>query len=285
MEHTHSLPRPEHRLAALIFAVTAFVFLPTWAWLAEAWWTDAYYSHGPLVLLIGLYFIWARRRVLISDRGAPNSLGYLLLAASLGLHLWATVWRAYYISALTIPFVFFGLTLGLYGWPTARTLLFPLGFLFFMVPLPLAESVGPVLEAWTASTATAFAQGIGVAAQNIGSEVYLPNSTFTVGIPCGGLNSVIAITTLVVLWAYVTRGGALGRGLVLLAAVPIALAANTVRIALLFGIASAWGAQAGMDYFHSWSSPVLFLVAFAILLALARLLGCSEVRWEAVLPS
>jgi exosortase len=273
------------RFSALIFAAAILLFLPTWLWLADAWLSDPYYSHGPLVLLVAAYFVFARRRVFSESASTPNNLGLVLVVAALAAHLWATAWRAYYLSALMIPGVLFGLLIALFGWQTARRFLFPLAFLIFMIPLPIVERWGPVLEEWTATGATALAQFAGVAARNEGSQVFLPNSTFSVGIPCGGLRSVIAIGTLVTLWAYIAGGRAWARGVVLLAAIPIALAANTLRLALLFVIASVWGAEVGLDYFHSWSSPVLFLLAFALLLGIAKIVGAATVRWEVVAPS
>ena len=277
--------RVNARFGVLIFAATILLFLPTWLWLANAWLGDPYYSHGPLVLLVALYFIVARRKVISESSPVPNNVGFIPFVAALAVHLWATVWQAYYISALMIPVALLGLLIALYGWQTARRFLFPLAFLVLMVPVPLVERLGPVLEEWTATAATSFTQFIGVAAHNEGSQVFLPNSTFTVGIPCGGLRSVIAIITLVTLWAYIVAGSWWARGIVLFAAIPIALTANTLRIAILFAIASTWGAEVGLDYFHSWSSPVLFLLAFVLLLALAKLVGASNVRWEAVTPS
>jgi exosortase len=274
------------RTAVGIFAATILLFLPTWLWLGDAWMSDPYYSHGPLVLLISLYLVWTRRKLFSNSSPAPNNLGLILIAIGFAIHLWAIVWRAFYLSALMIPLVMLGLIVTLFGHRIAKQFLFPLGFLILMVPLPLAERVGPVLEGWTATSATAFAQRLGVPAQNIGSQVLLPNSAFTVGIPCGGLRSTIAILTLVTLFAYVVRGAGWARALIFLVAIPIALAANTLRLALLFAIANGWGAQAGLDYFDSpWSSLVLFLSAFALLLALAKLIGASNVRWEVVTPS
>lgn len=272
-----------NRARLLIFLAALVLYLPTWLWLGEAWTSDPYYSHGPLVLVVSLYLCWARWKSNPANL-APDDRGWLLLLAALAVHLWAIWWRAFYISALTIPFLLFGLLVTLYGWRSAKIFAFPLAFLLLMVPLPLAERFGPVLEGWTATSATAFAQFIGVAATNNGSEVFLPNSTFSVGIPCGGLSSAISIITLATLLAYIVNGSIWARGAIFLAAIPIALAANTLRISLLFAIAAQWGAQVGLDYFHSWSSPVLFLSAFALLIALANLLRCSRVRWEAILP-
>ena len=276
--------RETQRLPALLIIAAILLFLPTWLWLGEAWISDPYYSHGPLVLIIALYFIWARRNTLRMERAAPSNLGWPIIGVALALHLWATVWRAYYISALMIPLVLLGLGVTLYGWHIARRFLFPLSFLLLMVPLPLAERFGPTLEGWTAMGATNIAQHMGVAAQNEGAQVLLPNSTFTVGIPCGGLRSAIAIITLASLIAYIAKGAIWARGFIFLAAIPIALIANTLRIALLFAIANVWGAQTAMDYFHNISSPLLFAAAFLLILLLARVLRCSEVRWEVIFP-
>lgn len=272
--------------AASIFAAVLVLFLPTWLWLGDAWLSDPYYSHGPLVLLVAAYFVFARRKVLADVAPRPNNAGFGLLVGALAVHLGATAWHAFYVSALTIPVALLGLLMAMYGWPIARRFLFPLAFLVFMVPLPIVERLGPVLEGWTAAGATAFSQFIGIAARNEGSQVFLPNSTFSVGIPCGGLRSVIAIGTLVTLWAYIVGGRAWARGIVLLAAIPITLLANTLRLALLFTIANGCGAQAGLDYFDSpLSSLILFLSAFALLLAMGKSVGASNVRWEVVTPS
>ncbi|MCI0478442.1 MAG: exosortase/archaeosortase family protein, partial [Anaerolineales bacterium] len=214
----------------------------------------------------------------------PTPLGWVVMIAALALHLWATLWRAYYLSALTMPFAFGGLLLTLYGWRITQRFGFPLAFLFLMIPLPIAERLGPTLESWTASSATALAQLFGVAARNEGAQVFLPNSTFTVGLPCGGLRSAIAIITLTTLFAYILQGRREARLALFFAAIPIALAANTFRLALLFAIANAWGADAALKYFHDWSSPVLFACACALILGLARLLGAWQIRWEVVFP-
>ena len=278
-------PETNPRLVKLLILATILLFLPTWLWLIEAWLSDPYYSHGPLVVLISLYFAWAHRtRASDVPLFKPNPLGWVAMIAALALHLWATLWHAYYISALMIPCALGGLLVTLYGWKITRRFLFPLAFLVLMVPLPLAERFGPTLESWTATSATALAQMLGVAARNDGAQVYLPNSTFTVGIPCGGLRSAIAIITLTTLFAYILKGRVSARLAIFFAAIPIALAANTMRLALLFAIANIWSADAALKYFHDWSSPVLFAGAFVLIILLAKLLGASQIRWEVVFP-
>ena len=70
--------RVHARFSVLIFAATILLFLPTWLWLADAWLSDPYYSHGPLVLLVALYFVVARRKVLSESASAPNTVGLIV---------------------------------------------------------------------------------------------------------------------------------------------------------------------------------------------------------------
>lgn len=269
------------RLHWIFFAALVLLFLPTWRWLGEAWLTDPYYSHGPLVLLVALYLAWNTRRTLAPR--VPNRWGWAVVGLALAVHLVAVVWQAFYLSALMFPPALAGLVVTVSGWQATRRWAFPLAFLLLMVPLPLAQVLGPWLEGWTASTAIWLAQALGIAASDTGSPVNLTNSTLTAGIPCAGLRSAIAIMTLAALLVFIVRGARWARTAIFLAAIPVALAANLLRLTLLFAIASVWGTQAGLDN-YAWLSPVLFLAAFALLLLLTRALRCSQVRWEVVFP-
>ncbi len=278
---TSRLQSSSTRLDGFWLAALVLVFLPSLLWLGEAWLSDPYYSHGPLVLLVAIYLAWNTRRALVNR--APSAWGLALVALALAGHLTALTWRAFYLSALMLPLALTGLVVTLFGWHAARRLAFPLAFLILMVPLPLAERLGPVLEGWSASGATFVAQAAGVAAANTGAQMTLPNSTYAVDIPWVGLHSIIAIITLAALLMHTVRGAAWARGAIFIAAIPVTLAANTALLALLFAAASIWGAQA-MLYYNAWSSPVLVAAAFALLVLLARTLRCSQVRWEVVFP-
>jgi Transmembrane exosortase (Exosortase_EpsH) len=67
------------RHAIGIFAATILLFLPTWLWLGDAWLSDPYYSHGPLVRLISLYLGWTRRTHFErSEKSRSHRAGFLV---------------------------------------------------------------------------------------------------------------------------------------------------------------------------------------------------------------
>lgn len=261
-----------------VVGLTGWLFRSTLRWLVVSWLGNPYYSHGFLIPLVALFFIWRRRRVFRQRQ--PTNLGFLVILAGIGLHLLVLPWKMHVVSALALIVVGFGLVLTFFGWPVARALGFPLAFSAVAIPLPWVERFSPPLEAFVARYATICVRAIGVAASNIGSQVQIASQSFKVGAPCSGLRSIVALLTLTVLFIYVVRGPWWGKLALLLAALPIAVTANLLRVTSLFWIADTFGADAGLRYFHTFSSPVLFLTAFGLLLAGSRILRCAELRTD-----
>ena len=262
--------------AALIAALLVVAFWNTLAWLLEAWWSDAYYSHGPLVVLISAFLVWLSRDAVRRAPEGTQPLGIAVLALGLLLHAGAVLWRAYYLSAFGLLAVLAGLCLLFLGRQAMGKLLFPLVFLSFSIPLPLAERFGPPLEVFAATQATNLVRLAGIPAVNEGSRVILAGSTFAVGAPCSGLRSLVALIALAALLAHLVQGPIWARWIVFLSAVPVALLANLVRVASIFVVAYAWGPDVALGYYHDVSSPVLFLVALVLLILLSRGLGCRD---------
>jgi exosortase len=260
----------------VVAGILGLLFGPTLRWLVISWLGNPYYSHGFLIPLVAGFLAWRRKEVL--RERSPSNLGLLVVAAGVGVHLAVLPWRMYVVSALALIVVLWGLVLTFAGRRAARTLAFPFIFSALAIPLPWVERFSPPLEAFVARWATVCVRAIGVAASNIGSQVQLASQAFTVGAPCSGLRSIVALLTLTVLFIYIVRGPWWGKVTLLVAALPIAILSNLLRVSSLFWVADNLGAEAGLRYFHTFSSPVLFLTAFALLLVSSRVLRCTELR-------
>ena len=75
-----------NRLALMVGAIVGLVLLilaysQTLSWLAGRWWTDPFYSHGPLVPLVSIALLWADRKKL---KLAPASsvVGFVMVAVA-----------------------------------------------------------------------------------------------------------------------------------------------------------------------------------------------------------
>jgi exosortase len=262
----------------IILGLVTLLFFSTFTWLAYNWLNNSYYSHGFLVPVVSAFFLWRKREAFAAGSREPSNAGLLVLGVSLVGFLVAQVWQAYHLSAVAFILLLAGLALYFLGKRATRKIAFPLAFLLFMIPVPLINRLSPALESFTATISTSVVRLLSIPAVNQGSRIQLQDSSFVVGAACSGLNSVVALATLVVIFVYILEGSYRAKIVLLLLSVPIAIVANIFRVSSLLAIAHVFGAEVGMRYFHDYSSPVLFLLAFGLLILASRLTGCSEIR-------
>ncbi len=99
---------------------------------------DTYYSHGFLIPFISGYFIWQRRKHLKTLPITSSRWGLALTIAALLLHIGGTIIYIFSISGASLFLLLIGLSLFLYGVAITRAISFPLAFLSFMFPIPMA---------------------------------------------------------------------------------------------------------------------------------------------------
>jgi exosortase len=263
----------------LIAGLLLLLAYPALAWLVRSWLSNPYYTHGFLVPSIAALLAWRQwRHVVTEPRRGESWAGLLVTVVSLAVVVWAMRWQNYLVACLALVALLVGILLHLEGWPRLRHWLFPVLFLAFMVPLPFVDLASPWLESFTARSATTLARAVGISAVQQGGEISLPGSTFVVGAPCSGLRSLVAMATVGVGWVYLVEGRLVAKALMVAAVVPLVALSNVLRIVILLGVGALFGAESALSYYHDWSSPILFLMALGLLLALGKVLGCSRVR-------
>jgi exosortase len=260
---------------ALLVVATLAAWWPALGWLARTWAVHPYYAHGPLVVLAAGAFLWLRRDRLIA--GAPSAYGLALVAAGAGLHVLAATRQVWPLSVAALLLALGGVAALIGGGGALRAAAYPLGIAALAIPLPLAERIAPWLAANAAAASAALAGAFGADVQRAGAMLVVGGGAMTVGAPCSGLNSLVALITLAAVLAGVVGGPPGRRAALVAAAVPLALFANGLRLTSLLWLADAFGAAFGMAFFHGPASPTAFLVATAGLLGVARLLGCRVV--------
>lgn len=262
-----------------LLAVTVLLGILYWStlrWLTNAWLFNDYYSHGFLVPPIALFFAWrARKKILAAayQPSLPKNLVWLLG----GVVLYAYGWYAhdpFYLSLSLIAMIA-GLGVYLMGLPRGKYLLLPAAFLLLAVPPPNLLELGLKMQVLASWGTTTFLSLFGVPMQQDNFTIHAGGLSFQVVPMCSGLSSTISILTLTTVVAAVMPLQGWARGLVVASCVPIALAANILRISLTIWIGITWGPEASEGFLHGASSMVLFLIALSLVLALA--VGLSKI--------
>ena len=268
-------------LPILLAAAFALLTFPTWRWLWGEWMGNDYYSHGILILPLCLFLGYQRIRrddAFVWQPGQGNLGGLALIAASVALYLWFVNQRAWYLASFSMIGMIAGGVWLLGGSRAARSLAFPIGYLAFMVPLPLIERSTLPLALFTGVCSGAVVQFLGLDVSIVGNAVTLPNADLVIGAQCSGVNSLITLFALMTLLAYLLDGPLWARLLLVLLAIPLALLGNILRVSSLLFVARAWGADAAFTFYHDYSGFIFFIAVLLLVYPLARLLGMRSLR-------
>lgn len=253
----------------------AALFLPTYFRLSQDAWRDEAHAHGPFVLMIVgwlIYRQWPALRAVIGGF-APYSGGLLLVFGLLCYVLGRSQGLILLEVGAQIP-VLAGLTLLLAGWRGVRVLWFPLVFLVFMVPLPgfLIDAITGPLKTQVSALVEWVLYGFGLPISRSGVVLNIGNYQLQVADACSGLNSMYSLSAMGLLFLYLMNyQSKLRTALVIASILPIAFAANVIRVMTLVLVTYYLGDGAG-HAFHDIAAASLYVFALLLLFGFDALL-------------
>lgn len=253
------------------------LFVPTWYKLATGFWDQDEYSHGPLILLVCLWFFHAHRHWLNISEPVPLSVpASLILAAGLLLYI---VGRSQNIVPIEV-LAEFPITLAtlwlLTGFRNTRQLWFPITFLLFLVPIPgfIVDALTGPLKGWISDIVTHILYRLGYPITHSGVTINIGYYQLLVADACSGLNSMFSLSALGLLYMHVMqRTSVLRNTILLLTILPVAFTSNVIRVVFLVLLTYYFGDAVGQSYLHQFAGMVMFTASLLNHFMLDNLLG------------
>ena len=274
-------PRVRRRGRAVVAVLAALLlvllYAPTFAWLWSRWTDNVWeHAHGLLVVPLVLYFVYDALRPLSERPASSSAWGFALLAPGLALHVLDTGMHTQLLSGASMLFVLPGLSLLALGIDRTRVVAFPLALLAFALPIPLAftDPVHLALRRFVTVVMGWALPLIGIPVFAEGTTILMSSGTLEIADACSGFTTLYAASAVALLTAY-TAAGLVQRALVLAAALPLAIAANLLRVALL-AVLVTWRGPGVLDTFLH---PLSGLMTFALALPIIFWLGGERRRW------
>ena len=249
---------------------TTFSYVDTpslFGWLGKQYFSksdDNDDGHGILIPFVVLALFWWKRRELLAVPVRAWWPGLLMLAGCLLLHTVGYLIQQPRVSAVALFCGIYALMALAWGAAWLRAALFP--FFLFGFAVPITGVGGPIasttfhLRLLVTQLVTAVCNTVlGIDVQREGTQLYNAAHTYSyeVAAACSGLRSVIAIFALCTIFGFVTFEKSWRRGLLMAAAIPLAVLGNMVRM-LTIVIAAELGGQSSGDYVHgNWFFSLL----------------------------
>lgn len=257
-----------------LLALTGFavMYLPSYWAAAQGVWQSDDFGHAPIVLAVVLWLFWqVRERIfLAADRPMPL-LGWSSLALGLLLYAVGRTFSVTSIEFLSQPLVVAGAVLLLKGMPGIRVAWFAIAYMIFMVPLPgtLIDAMTGPLKQWVSLIVVELLYAVGYPIARTGVMITIGPYQLLVADACSGLNSMVSLSAIGVLFMYVVaRKSPYHNALLLLSILPIAFLANIVRVLGLSLVTYHLGDEAGQGFLHDATGVVTILVALVGLFVL-----------------
>jgi exosortase len=262
---------PAMLLVALLIAIYWSVTIK----LVYDWYTEPDFSHGFLVPLFSAYLVWTKRDVLRKIPLRQSWAGVPLIVAGIVTLFLGIYGAELFLSRLSILMLLGGIIWTLAGREMLRELRFPLLVLLLGIPWPkvIYNQITFPLQILASKLASAALPLFGVPVMRDGNIIQLPSMQLEVAEACSGIRSLMSLFTAAVFYGYFLEPSVKRRVILALAALPIAVMANGVRI-LGTGLAvQYWDPEKALGFFHEFSGWLIFVVSLFLLYLLHTLMN------------
>jgi len=298
------IPRKFVQPVAIAFAL-AFLYFTVIVKLANDWWHDENYSHGLLIPFVIAFILWQERRSFVDSKSSPSTwLGTIGIGAAL-CALWAgTAGAELFVQRASLVLMLASIVIYFFGTRLIRVVAVPLVLLVLAIPIPqiIFNRIAFPLQLFASRCAVAAMSFFSIPVLRQGNVIELmplgasePKKLAVVE-ACSGIRSLMTLVTLAVIYAYFTRptpgpinvSGSLSKSrdsqmargklkfvgyftfwrslILVIAAVPIAILTNALRVSGTGVLAHYYGTRVADGFFHTFSGWVIYVAAALLLL-------------------
>ncbi len=259
-------------------ALFAFLFARPAYLLVRDWWSNPEAGHGLLLAPLALWF--AYKSGVRPDARPNHATGAVLIVAGVGFRWLADLAAELFVMRGSMLLALAGIVVWHYGVRQLVRWWLPFTLFALSIPLPeivlnrialplqfLASKIGASLLAWRQ-----------IPVLLTGNVIRIPRHELFVAEACSGLRSLTALISLGVLLGAIVLRHPISRLFLLAVVIPVAIVLNGVRVFLTGFLVYFIDPALGEGFMHKTEGMAVFIVAFAIIGALAFGVGALENR-------
>lgn len=265
---------PPYWQIGLFATILLWAYGPTLWHLVGQWAnSDEDYTHGFVVPIFSAYVLWQERARLRGILRQPSWSGLTLIFLGLAFLNLGQMGAELFTARSSLLLVLAGIVVLFFGWEIFRAVLFPWAFLLLAIPLPtiIYNKITFPLQLLASRIAAAVLPLFGVPVLRQGNVIQLANITLEVAKACSGIRSLMSLIALAIIYGYFLEQRLWVRWLLALAAVPIAVVANSARV-IGTGLVANISPQYAEGYAHESLGLAVFVVSLILLYALHSLI-------------
>jgi len=259
----------------VLAVLSLWLYGPTLFHLVAQWWQDPNFSHGFFVPAFSAFALWQERARWAQLPLRPSWAGLAILAIALGILVVGQMGAELFLARFSLLILLAGIVILFLGWNYFRAILFPLGFLILMIPIPtiVFNQITFPLQLLASRVAATILPWTGVPVLREGNVIVLPTMALEVAEACSGIRSLMSLITLAVIYGPLMERRTSVRVLLAVASVPIAVLANSLRIIGTGLLVHYWDPEKAEGFFHLSWGWIIFVTSLLMLYLVHGLIG------------
>lgn len=237
--------------------------------LVTRWNAEEEYSHGYLIPLVSLLFIWELRPRLQQDRFDPSWMALAVVLLALLIDAAGEISALFLLIHFAFILLLIGFSLALLGWRGTRLLLVPVSLLVFAIPIPyfLEATLTAKLQLVSTQLGVELIRVLKIPVFREGNLIDLGAFKLEVIEACSGLTYLYPLMWFGCIFAYIYRTEWWKRVVLILSTIPLAILLNSIRIGLTGVLVRFFGPGMAKGFLHDFQGWAVFMVCIGILLA------------------
>ncbi|MBW1822269.1 MAG: VPLPA-CTERM-specific exosortase XrtD, partial [Deltaproteobacteria bacterium] len=243
------------------------IYYSSFTWLITHDWEREAYSYCWLILPVVFFLIWIKRDDLVSSPSEPSWTGLAPVGVGIVFFWLGELSGEFFTLYISFWLVLVGICLLHLGWRKLKTIGFALFFILTMFPVPNFINTRLMLQLRLISSklGVTILQLYGLPAYREGNIIDLGFTQLQVVEACSGLHSLISLVVLCLLLVYFFKDHIWKRAVLLFSSIPLAIVANSMRIAMTGILYKYFGAGVAEGFFHGFSGWLIFVFCIPVL--------------------
>ena len=254
-------------VGAVAVALVILCYWPVLRGMTSEWIHDPDMGHGLLVPAAALWIALEQRHRLAAS-ARPSAWGIAFVLSGAALQFLGAISFGLFVGSLGLLCALMGILVAAGGFAWLRILAFPLFLLLFMLPKPdfAWTRIAVPLQLLATWLAAAMARLAGSNVLREGNVLLVAGRPIAVTEACNGIRYLLSLGFVGLLWAHVAGLRGLRRALVGVAAIPVAIFVNALRVAAV-AVMSRYNYPLATGAFHDasgWAALALGLVLLGL---------------------
>jgi exosortase D (VPLPA-CTERM-specific) len=258
---------------AVALLLGGYIFWAPLGAITQIWTTSEEYNYGPLIPVLAAAMLARDLRRSTAGEG-PGWIGFGLLLIGLVFGMFGKVAAFVYLAEIGVFFFLVGLFASVAGDARARSVWPGLLYLGFGIPLArlLQANLSAQLQLISSQIGAGTIRIFGIPVFLDGNVIDLGAIQLEVAAACSGLRYLFPLASFGFLCAYLYKGPAWQRLLILVSTVPITILLNSLRIGVTGILVDRFGIAAAQGFFHDFEGWLIFCGCVVILFAEIKVL-------------